>query len=258
MADSIIELRKVDPVTVMTLSAGKANVLDATLLDAITRTIDQVIADGARVLVVTGDGASFSGGLALPTLIDQDRAAVRALMSSLRVAMQRVLEAPIPVIAGINGNAIAGGCVLALMCDVRLMIEHTERGTPRIGLNEAQLGLGLPPVVLEAARAKLPVDSHVPVMLEGLLFEPAAALAMKLVDEVVPGDQFEARVLERGEALATMAPLAYAQIKRALVRPIVEAIERTDTLETDPWLDTWFSPEGQRRMRAAVARITKK
>jgi enoyl-CoA hydratase/carnithine racemase len=258
MTDAIIELRKVDPVTVMTLSAGKANALDVTLLEAITRTIDQVIADGTRALVITGDGASFSGGLALPSLIDLDRAAIRALMSTLRVAMQRVLEAPIPVVAAINGNAIAGGCVLALMCDARLMIELTERGTPRIGLNEAQLGLGLPPVVMEVARAKLPVDSHLAVMLEGQLFEPSAALAAKLVDEVVPQDQFEARVLERAAALATAAPLAYAQIKRALVQPIVDAIERTDARETEPWLDTWFSPEGQRRLHAAVARITKK
>jgi enoyl-CoA hydratase/carnithine racemase len=258
MTDATIELRKIDPVTVLTLSAGKANALDAAMLDALTQTIDQVVADGARVLVIAGNGATFSGGLALPALIDLDRATIRALMTSLRVAMRRVLEAPIPVVAAINGNAPAGGCVLALMCDARLMIERTERGTPRIGLNEAQLGLGLPPIVLEVARAKLPVESHVPVMFEGLLFEPAAALAAKLVDEVVAAEHFEARVLERAAALATTAPLAYAQIKRAYVQPIVDAIERTDARETDPWLDTWFSPEGQRRLRTAVERITKK
>jgi hypothetical protein len=59
-------------------------------------------------------------------------------------------------------------------------------------------------------------------------------------------------------ALATAAPGAFAQIKRALLRPAIEAIERTDAGETEAWLDTWFSPEGQQRMRAAVARITKR
>ena len=99
MPDAIIELRRVDKITVMTLSAGKANALDATLLEAITSTVDRVIADGAQALVITGEGNSFSGGLALPSLIDLDRAAIRGLMKSLRVAMQRVLQAPIPTVA---------------------------------------------------------------------------------------------------------------------------------------------------------------
>ncbi|MEO7097031.1 MAG: enoyl-CoA hydratase/isomerase family protein [Polyangiales bacterium] len=258
MADAIIELRRVDPVTVMSLAAGKANALDTTLLEAITRTIDAVIADGARALVITGDGASFSGGLALPSLIDLDRAGIHALMGTLRVAMQRVLEAPIPVVAAINGNAIAGGCVLALMCDERIMISQGPKAPPRIGLNEAQLGLGLPSVVLEVARARVPVTSYTRVMLEGRLFEPAAALAAGLVDEVVAPEQFEARALERATALAGTEPTAYAQIKRALLRPTLEAIARHDAAESEGWLDTWFSAETQRRLRATVARITKK
>lgn len=257
MADAIIELRRVDPVTVMTLADGKANALDTTMLDAITRTIDTVVADGARALVITGDGASFSGGLALPQIIDLDRAHIRALMDSLRVAMLRVLEAPMPVVAAINGNAIAGGCVLALMCDERIMIAHGPKASPKIGLKEAQLGLGLPAVILEIARARVPVTSHTRVMLEGRLFEPSAALAVGLVDEVVAPERFEARALERATALAT-EPIAYAQIKRALLRPTLEAIARHDETEAEAWLDTWFSPGTQERLRATVARITKK
>jgi enoyl-CoA hydratase len=258
MPDAIIELRRVDPVTVMTLADGKANAFDAAMLDAITRTIDTVVADGARALVITGDGGFFSGGLALPKLIDLDRTGIRALMGNLRVAMLRVLEAPLPVVAAINGNAIAGGCVLALMCDERIMISHGPKAPPQIGLKEAQLGLGLPSIVLEVARARVPVASHVRVMLEGRLFEPDAALAAGLVDEVVSPEAFEARALERATALAGTEPIAYAQIKRALLRPTLEAIARHDEAESEAWLDTWFAPETQRRLRATVARITKK
>ena len=89
------------------------------------------------------------------------------------------------------------------------------------------------------------------------LFEPAAARAIRLVDEVVAPERFEQRVLERAAEMATASVEAFAQIKRAWVRPVIEAIERTDATETEPWLDTWFSAEGQRRLRAAVARITK-
>ncbi len=253
-----IELRRVDPVTVMTLAAGKANAFDIPLCDAIIRAIDTVVADGAQALVITGDGGSFSGGLALPQLIDLDRDGVRALITSFGTAMRRVLEAPIPVVAAINGNAIAGGCVLALMCDERIMVASGPKSPPKIGLNEAQLGLGLPAIVIEIARARVPATAHTRVMLEGRLFEPADALAAGLLDEVVAPERFEARVLERATALASADRTAFAQIKRAILRPALEAIARADADETEAWLDTWFSAEGQRRMRAVVARITKK
>ncbi|MBA3454687.1 MAG: enoyl-CoA hydratase/isomerase family protein [Deltaproteobacteria bacterium] len=286
MTDALIEHRRIDSMTVLTLCAGKANAFDLPLLDALTRAVDAAVAAGATALIVTGEGATFSGGLALPSLIDLDRAGVKTLITALAVAMRRVLEAPIPVVAAINGNAIAGGCVLALMCDERIMADRgpplkgdprravsaplAARGSadrsprlgpkapPRIGLNEAQLGLGLPAVVIEVMRTRLPFAAHVPVALEGRLFEPEQAQRIGLVDEVVATAQLETRVIERARSLATAAPIAYAQIKRALLRPTIEAIDRVDSAETEAWLDTWFSAEGQRRMRATVARITKR
>ena len=258
MADAIIELRRVEDVTVLTLAAGKANAFDPALLSALDEAVGRALADGARALVITGEGSVFSGGLALPTLITYTRGQMRQLMADFARTMRTVLEAPVPVVAAINGNAIAGGCVLALMCDARLMIARTDKGAPRIGLNEAQLGLGLPAIVLEPARARVPVASHTRVMLEGRLFEPIDAQAVGLVDEVIGPERFESRVLQRTQELATAAPLAYAQIKRALVRPVVEAIARTEQAEIEPWLDTWFSDEGQRRLHAALARIGKK
>ena len=258
MTAALIELRRVEAMTVLTLCAGKANAFDVPLLEAVIRGVDTALADGATALIVTGDGASFSGGLALPSLIELDRAGVRTLITTFTTAMRRVLEAPIPVVAAINGNAIAGGCVLALMCDERILVDEGPKAPPKIGLNEAQLGLGLPAVVIELVRARLPAAAHVAVALEGRLVEPDEARQLGLVDEVVAADQLEARVLERAAALAAASPVAYAQIKRALLRPTLEAIDRVDAAETEAWLDTWFSVEGQRRMRATVARISRK
>ena len=128
----------------------------------------------------------------------------------------------------------------------------------RIAVASDHRGYAVKGRIIELVRTRLPMAAHVPVTLEGRLFEPEEARQIGLIDEVVATAQLEARVIERTSALATSAPAAYAQIKRALLRPAIEAIDRVDATETEAWLDTWFSPEGQRRMRSAVARITKR
>lgn len=254
----MIELRQVESTVVVTLAAGRANALDYPMLEALAQGIDSALEKNPRALILTGTDTSFCGGLALPSLIDLDRSAMRAFMNMFSGAMRRLLEAPIPTVAAINGGAIAGGCVIAMMCDHRIMVGDGPKGPPRIGLNEAQLGIGLPSIVLEVARAKLTPAAFVPIVLEGSLLDGPAAKALGLVDEVVAPSVLESRTLERTRALASTGAEAYAQIKRGWIQPVVDAIERTHVQVLDRWLDTWFSDEGQQRLRATVARLTKK
>src|SRR5687768_2435164 len=128
----MIDIERRDEVALVRLRAGKANAMSSALLAAIGRALDDVEGSGACAAVITGEGRSFSAGLALPELVDLDRAAMRAFIDLFGAAMRRVLECPLPVVAAINGHAIAGGCVLALMCDARIC----AAGAGRIGLNE--------------------------------------------------------------------------------------------------------------------------
>jgi enoyl-CoA hydratase len=254
----MIELRQVESTVVLTLAAGRSNALDPPMLEALDNAIENALASKPRALVITGTDTSFCGGLALPSIIDFNRTTMRAFMTKFASTMRRVLEAPIPTVAAINGGAIAGGCVIALMCDQRIIVGDGPKGPPRIGLNEAQLGIGLPSIVLEVARAKLTPAAFVSVALEGALFDGPAARVLGLVDEVVAPSVLEQRTLERIRALASTGVAAFAQIKRAWVRPIVDAIESTDSHVAEAWLDTWYSDEAQLRLRATVARLSKK
>jgi enoyl-CoA hydratase/carnithine racemase len=164
-----------------------------------------------------------------------------------------VLECPLPTVIAINGHAIAGGCVLALMGDVRLM----TTAPAKIGLSEVQLAIGLPSIVVEPLRARVPVSSLVPIALEGTLFDPDGALRIGLVDELVDPGELVDRARARARAMTSAGSAAYAQVKRALLRPVLAAFERHDPLERDAWLDTWFSADAQAKLRAAVARLAR-
>jgi enoyl-CoA hydratase len=246
----IVQVDRQEEVAVVRMRAGKANALGKDLLEALLVAFDEI--DHATSIVLTGDGSAFSAGLALPELIDHDRPAMSAHIELFERVMRRVLTEPRATVAAINGHAYAGGCVLAMMCDASMMVA----GEARIGLNEVQLGIGLPALVVEPLRHRVPASSLAAIALEGRVLAPDDALKLGLVDMVVPGS-LEARAIEHARALGR-SPLAYMQIKHALLRPALEAIDRHAASEREAWLDTWFSAHAQKLLRAAVERITKR
>lgn len=246
---AIVEVNRRGNVALLTMRAGKANAMNVRLLEALDTTLEDV--DDADAIAITGEGRAFSAGLALPELIELDRESMLHMIAIFEKVMRRVLAFPRATVAAINGHALAGGCVLALMCDARVMSAGT------IGLNEIQLGIGLPTIVVEPVRMKLAPHAWGPIALEGRVMVPAEALRLGLVDEVVEPGALEERVMEIATARAA-APLAYMQIKKALIAPTLREWERRHEDAREAWLDTWFSDHAQRTLRATVERIMKR
>ncbi len=241
-----------EEIAILRLNGGKANAMSPDVLDLIERLIDRFEASEARAAVLTGYERFFSAGLALPLLVELDRPAMKRFIERFGEVMLRVFRCARPIVAAVNGHAIAGGCVLALQCDWRVMVDAPDA---RIGLNETQLGIGLPSSVLEPLKLAVPPASLVPIAYEGQLFGPERARELGLVHELASADELEARATARARVLAAVPSTAVAQVKLGLRRAALDTIARVSADETERWLDTWFSPAARERLQAAVAKL---
>jgi enoyl-CoA hydratase len=246
-----MNLERRDDLALLRMRAGRANAINLDLLAALDAALDVFEESNARALVVTGEGRTFCSGLDLPELLRLDRTGVRALMDALHRVLLRLFRLPAPVVAAVNGHAIAGGCALAQAADLRIL----RRGDFQVGLNETQLGIGLPAIVVETLRSHVPAISHVPVALRGGLFAPDEAVRLGLGDEVA--DDVEAWALDRARALTQVPAGAYAQVKAGLRAPFVERAEASHAAAIEPWLDCCFSPAARERIGAVVDRLSR-
>src|SRR5262249_55328120 len=237
-----MELETREDVAVLRLANGKANAMSETFLARLNRLLDRLHESPARAAVLVGTGNAFSAGLDLPSLIGLSRDAMRAFIGEFEHTMLRVFRLARPVVAAVNGHALAGGCRLALQADRRL----APAGGARIGVNEAAIGIGLPSTVLETLRCQVAPASLVPIALEGRLFGVEDALRVGLVDEIVEPAALEARAVERARSLAAVGAAAFAQVKAGLRRAAPETVERRRADEAEAWLDHWVSPARER------------
>jgi enoyl-CoA hydratase len=240
-----------DDVALLKIEGGKANAMTPEVLDLIEGLVDGFENGTARAAVLCGYDRYFSAGLPLPMLIDLERPAMKRFIERFSDVMLRVFRCGKPIVAALNGHAIAGGCVLALQCDYRIM----QDGDAKIGLNETQLGIGLPSTVLEPLKLAVPAASLVSIAYEGQLFSPAEALALGLVHEIAAPADLESRAVAKARALAAVPTSAVMQVKVGLRRAAMEAIARYGAEETERWLDSWFAPDARERLRATAARL---
>lgn len=209
-------------------------------------------AKGAPVLL-TGKGDAFSAGLDLKEVGSLDGAGMGRFLRLLERCMTALFLHPAPTVALVNGHGIAGGCVLMLCCDHRMVV---DRAKLKLGLNEVALGVRFPPRVMAIVRARVPPRSIAEVVLGAGLFGPHDSLRLGLVDEIVPDDaDASSRARARLELLAAHPAEAYAFAKRDL-RGTPQTMCADDAWERamDEAVPTWTSPG----VRAKIASVLKR
>ncbi len=246
----LYELAWRDRIAEIRLTCGKANALNARSLTAIAAALDDAAVGEARGVVLTGYDRFFSAGLDLVSLYDLNRLQLDAFVRDFDRVLLQLFAFPRPVVAAVNGHAVAGGCILALACDARLLF--AEGGT--VGLNEIRLGLPFPASALEIARQAVPSEFLESILYGGQLYTPRDAMAHGLVDGLASGDVVtDAMAVCR--RLCEPPSRAFEAIKASLKAPAVHrAREGLDALRR-AFVDAWFSPEARQRIGETRARL---
>jgi 3,2-trans-enoyl-CoA isomerase len=235
------------------LARPPANAISSALLAVLTEAIVAAPGEGVRALVLSGAPGMFSAGLDVPELLTLDRPGLGEAWRGLYALLRALAASPIPIAAAITGHAPAGGTVMTLYCDRRFLAD----GPFKVGLNEVQVGLPLPPVIFAALRRQVGAAEAERLAVGGLLLPPAAALAARLVDEVLPPEDLVARAVAWCGALAALPHEAMSVTRRMARADLVALFDSTDG-ELDQVVASWWHPEAQAVLRDLTARLARK
>jgi enoyl-CoA hydratase len=228
----VLDIEDRSEVTVVRLRHGKVNALDLELLEAITAAVRGV--DDDRAVVLTGAGGAFSAGVDLRRIVDGGPAYVREFMPALSEAFLAIFDHPGPVVAAVNGHAIAGGCVIAAACDLRVMSEG------KIGLAELSVGVPFPTSALEILRhAAGAAASHL--VLTAALLDPPQAQSIGLIDHIEPPHSVLDASVGHAQRMARVPAEVYSFSKRQLQRPAREQIAARTEEDDKTVLASWSS-----------------
>lgn len=245
----MLEVKHDNGVAILHMRHGKANALDTELCAALKDALEQSQST-AKAVVLTGEGKIFSAGVDLVRLLESDDYR-RALLQSLAQVLECLFFYPRPVVAAINGHAIAGGCILACAADHRVM----TRDAARIGVPELLVGVPFPALALEIMRATASAYHLQQLMYRGLTCEPSQALAWGLVDELVDRESVVTRALARAREFAAIPTRSFELTKLQTRLASRERLASPAAQEADAQvLQAWNSPEVVTAIRQYVER----
>lgn len=241
----MLQVEHHDEVAVLRMEHGKVNAMDLELLVALRRAIGEL---AGHPLVLTGSGSCFSAGVDLRRVVDGGAAYTEQFLAELTAVFLATFRHRRPVVAAVNGHALAGGCVLALAADLRLMAGGS------IGLTELQVGVPFPTAAVEIVRYAVgPVAPRL--AFTGEVLEPARAERLGLVHERCDTADLITTAVTRGRQMAGGRAEAYAATKRQLHADAERAIARDSPTDDAEVLRQWTSEDGRTAIAAFLDQL---
>ena len=228
------------------LGKPRGNAIDGALLEDMARTLGEAASDRGiqGVLLASAHPKLFCPGLDLVSLSSMDRGQMERFMTLFHEVLLALFSFKKPMVAALSGHAVAGGLILAMTADWRVLARGAQ-----VGLNEVKIGLPLPFAVACLLRGSVAPPSLAAVALLGRNFSDEEALLLGVVHELLPREGFEEGCLARLQEFVDKDPLAFSETKRLLRSGLLEEMKAGEAAHLPTFLDAWFSPATKERIR---------
>lgn len=235
------------------LARPPANALETEILRALIGAVNSAATAGAAAIVLSGRPGMFSGGLDVPLLLQHTPAQMMEFWEQFFGAQQAIAASPIPVAAALTGHSPAGGAVLAMHCDYRVMAE----GKYRIGLNEVQVGLFPGPIIHGVLKRLVGARQADRLLSGGVMLSVTEALGLGFIDRIVPEAEVIPSAVEWARGMAALPPRAVSQTRRMARADLIALTSGLCVRDYEAMNAAWFSEETQATLKQLVARLKK-
>ncbi|UIR55686.1 enoyl-CoA hydratase/isomerase family protein [Sphingobacterium sp. SRCM116780] len=250
-----IQVKTEDRIANVFLDRGKSNAMDTVLLEELKSTIQTLKSDQViEGVIIHGKEGFFSAGLDLITLYDYNEQEIKDFWELFLNTTQELASFPKPLVSAISGHSPAGGCVIALCCDYRIMAE----GEFIIGLNEIPVGLIVPDSIFQLYSFWLGKANAYRFLLEGKLLKPQEALQVGLIDEVVAANAIQTAALRKIKSVTQFNKETWQTCKLNFRKELLEklAVNQTDTIEKI--LTQWWKPSTRSILKTIIDNLKNK
>jgi Delta3-Delta2-enoyl-CoA isomerase len=236
------------------LARPPVNALDTSLVRALREAVLDAPGNGARGIVLSGAQGMFSAGVDVPALLALDRDGVATFWNDFFAVCGAIAASPVPVVAAITGHSPAGGAVMSLFADYRVM----AHGVYKIGLNEVQVGIAVPEPIQFAMRRIVGNYRAERLLVSGAMVDAEQAHAIGLVDELAAVEQVVQRAVLWLTDLLTLPPHAMLRTRAIARADLLEVWGDTEGLVEPSFIEAFLSGETQAVLQALVARLKAK
>lgn len=251
MADEVVKHEESRGIHRLIMDHGP-NALDQPLMAELRDRLRELAASDAPAVVLASSHASlFCPGWNLKLLVDADREAVGSFLNDFNALILELFSYPGPTAAAIGGHSVAGGCLLSLCCDLRVM----ATGQARQGLSELNLGIPVPATGLRMMRARLSSPAVDDLVFRGEGCPATRAQELGIVHRTAAtADTLAVTEIELAK-LAGRPRRAYTESKRFLLEEAWEKMRQGTPDEDTAFLDCWFEEETKARIAGVADRL---
>lgn len=239
----------------VTLNRPPVNSLNLELLTAFSETLDDLQNNKSRGMILTSSSNTvFCAGLDIMEMYKPKQERMKEFWSTLQDVWFKLYGSPFPTVAVINGHSPAGGCLLAMCCEYRVMMPNFS-----IGLNETQLGIVAPTWFMATMRNTLSRRDAELALTQGTLFSTEEALKVGLVDEVVANkEEGLAKAVSFLDRFKKISPQARSMTKQALRSKDIMELEDNRLQDVDLFVFAVTQPKVQKGLEVYLEALKKK